>query len=801
GQDKRPSTTQTQGKGQGGMTSWVRHVMELQGMDTLWGIALDATDTDVSFAASTLLIDLHYRLGPKLSPRGAKIRGQFVNTCLGRVAESLPVIVALKKLDEQEGGGSITLRGVSISSSALLHQHQTTRDSVASVTATKVEKRDGQNDQNDTAGGTSPKGRVESLSSTSATATALGTWAVTSAPGCKGMDTVAHTRRVGRCALLLKRFVDRGKEEEASVAAESVITVEVRAGRQWEAVLEVQLPEQVTVGELRWEISRRLRIPAEFIDLSRQINRRNVTVLETLEPDSTSLEAANLAPFVPLPPPTATNKGGAATPPPGIGANPPTAPVSVSHSAAPAGTGVVPATGGSGVGWSRERHVSVIASLTAAATRSPNLWTGHPEVTVAAAMAAGISLRRLQMRTGMADESQQANHQSSSSVLTTPSSVSPKPLPDLITSDHLMEGWGVEGLPNTWRCLAIPEAQETGVKVLHEGARGMMLASLHPLLEPQNEEGGGVGEGAWGETGAGAAGTAEPAAGDTKTLRKISMRISSASSLVAGKPGGNGGSNTNSNSSSMIQKSQTSSFASLPRPSLRGLREQLTSYPGPSLSSGLGSSNSQASGSRKQAMQQQQSAVLSQGPIDSVHTPGATTSRHQRKFQSLSPPRNSYHLNSAPAPVREAPPLLPCQRTAAVGGWGLIAAALEEEEEDGEDGEEKQVGGKGKGAPCTPAPWLLMPPPPPSPPLPHKPEMLLLLWDNPRASMLSLSDELGAGRGGMGGGGNAVQQRLVSVDAPVPSVGPGAVLVHNDGGSSSGLVAGGTTGTTVGGGG
>ncbi|CAM9976492.1 unnamed protein product, partial [Discosporangium mesarthrocarpum] len=172
---------------------------------------------------------------------------------------------------------------------------------------------------------------------------------------------------------------------------------------------------------------------------------------------------------------------------------------------------------------------------------------------------------------------------------------------------------------------------------------------------------------------AGAAGSGSGTAGDS-ALKRLSQRISSASSLVASKP------------PSKQKPPPATSFASLPRASLRAWREQLSS-------STLNQGSGQGSGG-KQGL---------------AGTTGST-----RGSQSLSPT------------PRLANPILEASGARFVrvgsGTEGVALTSRPEVEEWGEEGvsvslAEATVGVAGS--------ELVMPPPPPPPPLPHKPAMAL----------------------------------------------------------------------------
>jgi hypothetical protein len=91
--------------GEGG---WVRHSESLQGLGTLWGMALDARDKEVSETAVQLLIELHHRFSTKLKARAERLRGSLVETCLVRIRESVPRLVG----EEPNGSEALEARRV-----------------------------------------------------------------------------------------------------------------------------------------------------------------------------------------------------------------------------------------------------------------------------------------------------------------------------------------------------------------------------------------------------------------------------------------------------------------------------------------------------------------------------------------------------------------------------------------------------------------------------------------------------------------------------------------------------------------
>ena len=81
-----------------------RQAMELKGEDTLWEIALHATDDAVADSVMHVLVDLQHRLSSKLKSKSEKLRGQFVHTCLRRMSNAVPYMnVGGKRIMSYDG--------------------------------------------------------------------------------------------------------------------------------------------------------------------------------------------------------------------------------------------------------------------------------------------------------------------------------------------------------------------------------------------------------------------------------------------------------------------------------------------------------------------------------------------------------------------------------------------------------------------------------------------------------------------------------------------------------------------------
>jgi hypothetical protein len=199
------------------LSGWVRHSMELAGLDMLWAMALDAADEVVATSACALLIELHRRLGSKLAAKSDKISDQFVQQCLGKLAEAVPLMLA--------SGRIAATNAASKSSSAIV----TTATTAAAA--------------------------AESTAATAAVPTAA---------------VALHTRRVRRCIGLLRRFLaakstagtsSSSSSNSAAVAAsqsgaDSEAVVEVVTGPQLLPAVEVRLPGSASVLELRAALAR-----------------------------------------------------------------------------------------------------------------------------------------------------------------------------------------------------------------------------------------------------------------------------------------------------------------------------------------------------------------------------------------------------------------------------------------------------------------------------------------------------------------------------------------------------------------
>jgi hypothetical protein len=196
------------------LTGWVRHSMELAGLDVLWAMALDAADELVATSACALLIELHRRLGSKLAAKSDKISDQFVQQCLGKLAEAVPLMLASGRI-------------------------------AAANAAAK--------------------------SSSACTATATTAAATDSTAAAAAEPTVAaalQTRRVRRCIGLLRRFLaaksTAGTSSSSSAAAaasqdgsdSSETVVEVVTGPQLLPAVEVRLPGSASVLDLRAALAR-----------------------------------------------------------------------------------------------------------------------------------------------------------------------------------------------------------------------------------------------------------------------------------------------------------------------------------------------------------------------------------------------------------------------------------------------------------------------------------------------------------------------------------------------------------------
>ncbi|CAM9392834.1 unnamed protein product, partial [Chrysoparadoxa australica] len=195
---------------------WVRHSMELIGLETLWEMALEDASAAVAHTAGGLLVDLHRQLAPKLRARSTKeVETRFVETCLSLMGESVPIMVQLKKAEER--------------------RREVRRGPPPSAVTANAAAAAGE------------EGRADD------------------AP----VDGVIHMRRVGRCIQLLKRFLDWSRARSSRDSAESVkYEVEVWAGRRQLPLMILQLSPSFTVGELRALVGRVVSEPPEGIMLT-----------------------------------------------------------------------------------------------------------------------------------------------------------------------------------------------------------------------------------------------------------------------------------------------------------------------------------------------------------------------------------------------------------------------------------------------------------------------------------------------------------------------------------------------------
>jgi hypothetical protein len=198
------------------LSGWVRHSMELAGLDVLWAMALDAADELVATSACALLIELHRRLGSKLAAKSDRISDQFVQQCLGKLAEAVPLMLA---------SGRIAAANAAAKSSS----------AITATTSTAI---------------------TDSTAAAAAEPTAA---------------AALHTRRVRRCIGLLRRFLaaksaagtsSSSSSSSAAAAASqdgsdsSEAVVEVVTGPQLLPAVEVRLPGSASVLELRAALAR-----------------------------------------------------------------------------------------------------------------------------------------------------------------------------------------------------------------------------------------------------------------------------------------------------------------------------------------------------------------------------------------------------------------------------------------------------------------------------------------------------------------------------------------------------------------
>ncbi|CAN0525813.1 unnamed protein product, partial [Ectocarpus sp. 12 AP-2014] len=211
--------------------------MDLDGLDTLWEVVLDAAGSQASLAASDLIVELHLRLGPKLKSKAARIGAGFVDMCLhylqvsvsrirslrGRAADAaapapLPAVspseedaaVAVAdsgRLREGASGSRIGSRHFRRRSSSLPPEKGSTRQGRmmggASSRSTSVEGRD--------------VTRAKQLEAEHHGSVVVGSGrrsAAAAAAASPQAQIASLHRRAGRCILLLAKFVTRSKEEE-----------------------------------------------------------------------------------------------------------------------------------------------------------------------------------------------------------------------------------------------------------------------------------------------------------------------------------------------------------------------------------------------------------------------------------------------------------------------------------------------------------------------------------------------------------------------------------------------------------
>lgn len=673
--------------------NWVRHGMELEGLDTLWEIVLDATGSQASRAAAALLVELHHRLGPKLKGKAAKIGAGFVDTCLNHLRASMSSMAKLRATSPswpkdstrnghgsgheslEEKGPSNEAKGLDVegridgpprfgrSRSSSLQPPSERRHKMGRSRAASVESRDPER-----------AGELESDSG---------------GPGhARDAAIESFRRRVGRCILLLASFVGKGKEEEHNVAAgaEAVVRVGVPTGSHCLPVLEIRLPGSTTLGSLRYEVARHFRVPPEYLELVREVKRKGNTVAEKLDQDGTSLEAVGLV--APRPPPA----------PPAVMAaigTPATASATVlSDFAVPRGTSssveiMARLVGEVAVGrQSADKALKKEISDRGFGTVSAAATSGAAAAGTASAAPAVVATG-----TGGGGGSATAD---TSKVATKPAG-----LPDLIAVDDLVDGWVEDETPSRWPSLTMPSEHPGTVTVLcperrrvrnsHHSSTGevalLSACDAATVARVQNATTtGGLNEM-----------TAGPEAVGESLPRRRSFRRPSSSSLSMA---------LNSVQKPVPRTQSTSSFPSLP--------------------SRIGRLTSRTTTMEEQPPAPAAAATVAEAGTIGNDAEGAGTS------PSHSPPPSRSALGS-PGDASAA---------RAIGGRKLSSAgaatavSLESLLPDG--------------------PELLAPSPLPLvPPLPHKAEMLLLV--GPASSSASSHGDAGGGGGGGGGGaGNAL---------------------------------------------